>query len=252
MKTNLIIVPVGKPVDHFINQTGYPVKPEDHWRWRHNETNYDVLAVQYGDFVPEKGSYDTRFKIPGFKWTILKELHRYMNIAEYEYIGIYDDDVILDYHAMNKSFEIAKENNLKAFQISLAPGSESSYKCTQFVPGVEYATTNFIEVMCPVFRRDTFLKVMTLIEAYKIYTGWGMDYVLCEWLGHSMSVIHAVQMFHPSRPDTGSGYDKSAAFAEMHDVIYNVFPKLMAEHGRQGVIDYSRFEAKVLDVLLKL
>ena len=252
MKKNLIIVPVGKPVDHFIKQTGYPVKVEDHWRWRSNDTNYDVMAVQYGDFVPEDGSYDDMCYQPGFKWNILKELYKNIDMSQYEYIGLYDDDVIIDYCSMNSSFDFAKEKNFKAFQISLAAGSESSYKCTQNMPGVVYTNTNFIEVMCPVFHRDTLVKVMELINKYDIYTGWGLDYVLSEWLGSHVNVIHEVKMFHPPRPDTGSGYDKTNAFKEMHELLTIVFPKAMQEDGRESTIDYNQFQNETISMVLKV
>lgn len=252
MKKNLIIVPVGKPVDHFIKQTGYPVKVEDHWRWRNNNTNYDVMAVQYGDFVPEDGSYDGLCYRPGFKWTILKELYKNIDMSQYEYIGLYDDDVIIDYCSMNYSFDLAREKNFPAFQISLAQGSESSYKCTQNMEGVEYSETNFIEVMCPVFRKDALDKVMDLINKYDIYTGWGLDYVLSEWLSSYVYVIHGVKMFHPSRPDTGSGYDKTNAFREMHELLNVVFPKAMHDDGRQMRVDYERFKDETIRMVLKV
>jgi hypothetical protein len=252
MRKNLIIVPVGKPVDHFIKQTGYPVKVEDHWRMANNERNYDIMAVQYGDFVPEEGTYDDLCYQPGFKWTILKQLYKNIDMSQYEYIGLYDDDVILDYCSMNSSFELAKQKNFKAFQISLAAGSESSYPCTQNMPGVEYTDTNFIEVMCPVFRKDALNKVMELINKYDIYTGWGLDYVLSEWLDSYMNVIHDVKMLHPSRPDTGSGYDKSNAFREMGEFLNIVFPKAMEESGRKVRGNYNQFKEETFRMVLKV
>jgi len=252
MKNNLIIVPVGKPVDHFIKQTGYPVKVEDHWRMTNNKRNYDIMAVQYGDFVPEEGTYDDLCYTPGFKWTILKELYKNIDMSQYQYIGLYDDDVIIDYCSMNYSFELAKQKDFKAFQISLASGSESSYKCTQNMPGIEYTDTNFIEVMCPVFRKDALDKVMELINKYDIYTGWGLDYVLSEWLSSCVNVIHDVKMFHPSRPDTGSGYDKTNAFREMNELLTVVFPKVMQEDGRQVKIDYNQFRDETIRMVLKI
>ena len=74
MIENLIIVPVGNPVDKFIKQINHPMSIENHWRWTNNDRNYKVIAVQYGDYVPEEGSYDELYKIKGFKWTIAKEL----------------------------------------------------------------------------------------------------------------------------------------------------------------------------------
>ena len=165
--------------------------------------------------------------------------------AKHEIFIRIDDDVILDYCSMNSSFDLAKQKNFPAFQISLATGSESSYPCTQNMPGVEYTDTNFIEVMCPVFRKDTLVKVMELINQYDIYTGWGLDYVLSEWINSYVNVIHDVKMFHPPRPDTGSGYDKTNAFREMHELLHVVFPKVMAKEGRKMRTDYERFNPEI-------
>ena len=63
-KPNLVIVPVGSPIDKFIKQTNYPMDVKDHWRWVRPELNYNILVVKYSDeFEPEFGSYDELFEI---------------------------------------------------------------------------------------------------------------------------------------------------------------------------------------------
>lgn len=226
---NLIIVPVGSPVDKFIRQTHYTVEPKDHWRWTNNAIDYHILAVQYGDFEPEPGSYHELLKIKGQKWQIIKEVCNNLNLADWDYIGMYDDDVIIDYKSMNRSFEIAKQNNFEAFQISLAAGSESQWVCTQNIKGAATSSTNFIEIMAPVIRSDYMVEFMKILNSYDVVTGWGIDYILSEYFGCPLNVIHEVQMLHPPRPDTGSGYDKSGAFKEMDYFLTEVYPRLHQE-----------------------
>lgn len=248
MRNNLVIVPVGSPIDRFIDQ--YPIKLEDHWRQTKNDRNYDIIAVQYGDYEPDHSTYDQLYKIEGFKWPILKKLNSMIDLTEWEYVGIYDDDVILDYHTMNASFEFAKDKNFKAFQISLAPGSESQWKCTQKKRDVIYTRTNFIEIMCPVFSRLSLEKMMLLLNRFDVYSGWGVDYVLSEYLMYEPAVIHFLQMFHPSRPDTGSEYQKKAAFEEMFKLLYDIFPAFMKEQGREVKVNYNDFKDKTTEIFL--
>lgn len=250
MHNNLIIVPVGSPVDKFLNETGYPMKLEKHWRWIKNERNYKIIAVQYSDFVPEEGTYDELIVMKGFKWTIAKELQKRINFNEWEYVGFYDDDVILDNYSMNYSFDIAKERNFKAFQISLESGSESQWPSTRRMSGVKYTYTDFIEIMCPVFHKSVIDKFMKLANSYDVFCGWGLDYVLSEYLEIEPAVIHEVTMFHPPRPNTGSGYDKSKAFQEMHLLLNDIFPKVMQEQGRKVQRDYNNFRDSILSYVL--
>lgn len=249
-KPNLIIVPVGSPVDKFVKQVNHPMPIEMHWRQTKNDRNYAILAVQYGDFEPEPGTYDALLKIKGFKWTIAKELQLHLNFTDWEYVGFYDDDVILDYRAMNTSFDLAKEKEFKAFQISLAPGSESQYPCTRNNPTMKYTITNFIEIMCPVFHHSVINKFMRLAHSYDVFCGWGLDYVMAEYLDIEPAIIHKVMMLHPPRPDTGSGYDKTDAFREMYNLFDEVFPNLMKKEGREVKNDYRTFRPAEIKMVM--
>jgi hypothetical protein len=246
---NLIIVPVGSPVDKFCRNEE---ESKNHWRRTHHNRNYQILAVQYGDFVPEEGTYDDLIVMKGFKWTISKELYKKFDFTEWEYVGFYDDDVVLDFCTMDESFIVAKQNNFKAFQISLEAGSESQWKCTQNLEGTEYAYTNFIEIMCPVFNRSVLPKFMDLVNAYDVYCGWGLDYVLAEYLDADPAVIHSIKMYHPSRPQTGSTYDKSSAFKEMDTLLNDVYPRLMKEQNREIKVDYSNFKDESKWIVMKV
>jgi hypothetical protein len=251
-KPNLVIVPVGSPVDKFVKQVNHPMPIENHWRWTKNDRNYSILAVQYGDFEPEEGAYDALLKISGFKWTIAKELQKHLDYTDWEYVGFYDDDVILDYSAMNYSFDLAASKEFKAFQISLSPGSESQYPCTRYNPSLKYSYTNFIEIMCPVFHKSVINKAMRLAHSYDIFCGWGFDYVMAEYLDIKPAIIHEVHMFHPPRPDTGSGYDKTKAFNEMYNLFDNVFPKLMSEEGRTVKNNYHAFRPDEIQMVMNI
>ena len=97
MTRNLIIVPVGMP----LNFNG--IDPRSHYRYIHNNRNYDIIVIQYGDFVPESNTFDTIYKIIGNKFQILKKLYDIVDFAKYNYIGLYDDDIVVDFKTINES-----------------------------------------------------------------------------------------------------------------------------------------------------
>ena len=242
---NLVLVPVGTPIDKFINRSRYPMSVDQHWRSPGAERNYGILAVQYGDFEPEAGTYDVLIKHRGYKWELVKAFQDYIDYRKWNYIGFYDDDLLIDAISMSRSFEFAETRGFQAFQVSLAPGSESQFRCTRNRPYLSYSTTNFIESMAPVFHRSVMDGVLKLLNAYEVRSGWGMDIVMAEYLKLEPKIIHALQMFHPPRPDTGSTYSKSAAAEEMHYVFDVAFPKLMASEGRSVLFDYHQFSPTV-------
>jgi hypothetical protein len=242
---NLVVVPVGSPVDKFINPARYPMSVQQHWRSPSVDRNYAILAVQYGDFEPEAGTYDALIKRRGYKWELVKALQEYVDYRKWNYVGFYDDDLLIDRVSVSKSFDFAEARGFKAFQISLAPGSESQFRCTRNRPYLSYSSTNFIESMAPVFHRSAIDGLMRLLNAYEVRSGWGMDIVMSEYLNLEPKIIHALQMFHPSRPGTGSTYSQKAAFDEMRSVFDVVFPRLMASEGRSVAVDYHKFSPSV-------
>ena len=222
MANNLIVCPVGMSMP-----TDPRWKDQDHWRWTHNERDYETLLIVYNDFEPEPGSYDHLIRHKGHKWQIMKAVARDIPLGKYNYIGCVDDDLITDIQNLNRAFELAKERNLKVFQLSVTNDSDVFYPILRNQPGVKYTKTNFIEVMGPVIHTSLIPLCLDLWNKYEIYSGWGFDKVLCDLTKEDAAVIHCSQMYHPKKE---SSYDKSDAFAEMDKLLYDVFPKFMKEH----------------------
>lgn len=222
---NVIVVPVGSPIDRFVKLHNLPFDIRQHWRQAANPRNYDIIAIQYGDFVPEPGTYDELVKRRGGKWELAKWIGNERNLSEYEYIGFYDDDVIVDTDTVVRSFDEAALEGVPAFQISLAPGSESAWPSTQQVQGWHSSKTNFIEIMCPVFKREYYEKFKSLINSYPVRHGWGIDIVLSDYFASPLTVYHFGSMYHPSRPQTGSSYGKNEAMEEMKMFFHEVYPR---------------------------
>ena len=223
---NLIIVPVGLDIDHFVKLHELEFNMDDHWRNTANERNYDILAVQYGDYVPQEGTYDFLVKAKGNKWKIIKQLDKEIDFSQWDYIGAYDDDVLTTTDCVNAAFNYAKLNNVAAYQQALSPGSESNWPVTRQEEGWAVSFTNFMEIMCPVFRQDCFFMLMGLIDKYDVNHGWGLDFIFSDLFNSDIGIIHFAPMYHPSRPSTGSSYSKDEAFNEMNNLVNSLYPSI--------------------------
>lgn len=218
---NLIICPVGIPLsfdDRF--------EKENHWRYVDNERLYETMVVQYGSYIPEEKTYDILIQKKGHKFQLAKMILNSLDYSKYEYIGFLDDDLIIDYQSINNSILLAKENNLKLFQLSVTSDSDVFYPILRHNSSLKYAVTNFIEVMGPFIHTSLIPICLDIWNRYDIVSSWGFDKVLCDATKENAHVIHEFQMKHPKRNST---YDKNSAFAEMNYFLSSVFPKFMLE-----------------------
>lgn len=225
--SSLIICPVGNPLtfdDRF--------DKENHWRYTNaKKRDYETLVFRYGDFMPEDRTYDILIKKPGFKWSLSKEFFNdsgleFLKNNSYDYVGFLDDDLITDIDSINNSLKLAKENDLKIFQLSVTQDSDMFYDILKNKPLAQYAKTNFVEVMGPFIHTSLIPTCLELWNKYDIFSGWGFDKVLCDLTKQEAAVIHRHQMYHPKKP---SSYDKTKAFKEMDDLVDDIFPKFMKE-----------------------
>lgn len=240
---NLIICPVGNPLtfDDRFNK-------EEHWRYTKSNRLYETLVFQYSDFVPENGTYDHIEKKKGFKWNLSKEWLLSNYYKDYEYIGFMDDDLITDIENINRALTIAKQNDLKIFQLSVTQDSDEFFPILRNDPNLKYAITNFVETMGMFIHTSLIPTVKDFWDLYEIYTGWGFDKVLCDITKTKAAVIHASQMYHPKKES--SGYNKDNAFAEMYHVTQNVTPYFMMDKYNEK---WSFSESQInLELILKL
>ena len=218
---NLVFCPVGNPLTFDAR-----FDKDNHWRYTKDNRNYETFVIQYSGFKPEDGTYDGLAEQRGFKWNLAKEYLEKLDYKKYEYVAFFDDDLITDVQNLNRAFELAKERDLKVFQLSVTNDSDVFYPILRNQPGVKYTKTNFIEVMGPVIHTSLIPLCLDLWNRYDIYSGWGFDKVLCDLTKEDAAVIHCSQMYHPKKV---SSYDKRNAFAEMDKLLLDVFPKFMKE-----------------------
>ena len=236
---NVIFCPVGIPLNY---HDAYD--KDNHWRKVNGiQRNYKTIVYQYKDFDIEPNTYDRLEKRTGWKWEIVKEFLKTLDYTKYEYIGFFDDDLITDIQSINRALIIAKNNDIQLFQMSLNEDSEKQHFVTYQDRGISYSITNFVEGMGPFIHSSLIPKVIKFLEYHDVKSGWGFDIVLSSILKAKTAVIHEVSMHHV--PKHNPYYDKSAAFAEMYDIMNNVYPKFMKGYYNEEV-EAHKEDQKVL------
>lgn len=232
---NLVICPTGNPIsfdDRFVD--------ENHWRITTNDRSYETLVIQYNDYEPPENTYDILIKEKGQKWALIKELFKTYDYSKYEYVAFFDDDLITDVYNLNGAFELAKEKDLKLFQLSVTHDSDVFYPILKNKQDTKYTKTNFIEVMGPVIHTSLLPVCLELWDKYDIESGWGFDKVLCDLTKTDAAVIHKYQMVHPMK--NVSSYNKNGAFMEMNELLGDIFPRFMKEKYNE---DWSFTESQI-------
>jgi hypothetical protein len=231
MDKALIITPTGCPM--FFDGA---FDKDDHWRFSKPNRSFEVCVIGFKqDYVPESGSFDHFFHYPvRHKWKQLPELCEFLIVngidwRDYDYIGYWDDDYCTDIRSIEVALSIARQMDMRLLQQSLI--SQTGYRCLIHNPEWLFSETNFTEMGVPFYRMDIFKKILKLLKDY-VYneSEWGIDKIMCDYLGQTAHVIHASKIKHMRQE---SWYDKSNAFREMDYLMRVWFPAYMKSRGRE-------------------
>jgi hypothetical protein len=210
----------------------------NHWRKTDGiQRDYETVVYQYKDFDIESNSYDKLFKGTGYKWQVAKQFLDSFDYSKYEYIGFFDDDLVTDIQSVNRALSIAREKNIKLFQMSLNYDSERQHFITFQDQNKKYSITNFVEGMGPFIHHSVMPAFVDFWNYHEIKSGWGFDLVLSSILKVDAGIIHEVSMHHV--PKHNPYYDKSDAFVEMDDILNVVYPKFMKGRYNEDVGPYT-------------
>ena len=163
--------------------------------------NFDLWVTYYGD---EKSKYreisDFYNERKGCKFANLSYLYQNWQtvLDNYQAIFVMDDDVIIDTYAINCLFEIREQYDLWLLQPAFHPNGKISHPITRRNQNCFMRYTNFIEVTCPLFRKD---KLDTFMKIYDpVLTGWGVDF----WYHHvfgehprKIAIVDALPCINP-------------------------------------------------------
>ena len=229
---SLIFCPVGIPMSFHRDYD-----PENHWRYTKDTRMYETVVYQYKNFDIEPNSYDQLIRDTGWKWDLAKHFLDTFDCRSYEYIGFWDDDLVTDIQSVNCALTIAKEKDIKLFQMSLNSDSEKQHLITFQNHDKKYALTNFVEGMGTFIHSSMIPTLMKFWKYHEVKSGWGFDIVLSSILKAKTGIMHEVSMHHV--PKHNPYYDKSAAFAEMDHILKEVYPKFMKDTYNEEVGPYN-------------
>lgn len=202
-----------------------------HWLAPGNARNFDVLLSAY-DPACEAPAGDSIFfeyrpgrKVAGYA-EVLRE-HREM-LRQYDYVALFDDDLLIDSIALDKMFDIARTYDLKIAQPALTPDSFFSYAALLHHPGFLLRYVTYIEMMCPVFRADILERIAPLFEmGYES----GIDLIWCNLVtetARDFAVIDAVTVKHTRRVGVGKAANGFTGGKRYEDDIAGILDRFGA------------------------
>jgi hypothetical protein len=175
---------------------------------------------------------------PMAKTTILNRLLSDIDLTEYEYVMVLDDDIVLPDGFVDRYLEIKAT---RGFSLSQPARTHSSYIDHYFVAqlvGIESRQTNFVEIG-PLFvvARSAYSLILPLDERPPM--GWGLDFVwpvLIERHGLSMGIVDECPVEHSFRQPVAY-YDYTEAdigmkkfFAENEHLSYDETFRILKSH----------------------
>ncbi|WP_415182275.1 hypothetical protein [Phaeovulum sp.] len=191
-KKNLVVVRAGANSLH------------SHWLdLPYAERNFEMLVSffseeAYATFVPAEGVRAVLVK--GGKWDGLFKTLSDLDLDEFDYFWLPDDDIEASTGSINKIFELCQRYGLAVGQPSLSRKSYFSHFLLSRCAGFRIRYTNYVEIMVPCLNRALLRRALPYFE--NTMSGFGLDYIWCRWEeagAFRSAVIDAVEVFH-TRP----------------------------------------------------
>lgn len=146
-----------------------------------DKQKYDLILIDYTSsnktISLESSNIHYVFKANGgYKYHNIKRLLDSTHILDdYNYIWLPDWDLSFDCLDLNILFNIAEEYDLDLCQPSLSSDSYMSWNITQHNPNSKIRMTNFVEVMCPLFKTSFLKEILWTFDLN--YSSWGLDFL---------------------------------------------------------------------------
>jgi hypothetical protein len=171
-------------------------------RWLQGRRNFDLWITYYGDqecgYTDSADYYNSR---KGSKFQNLKFAYDTWpeRFAPYEAVMVMDDDILISGGGISRLFELRREFDLWVLQPAFNPVGKISWPVTRVEWSCKLRFTNFVEMTCPLFRRDKLDAFMAVYDP--VLSGFGMDWWFLEVLGRSLegnvAVIDEIPCVNP-------------------------------------------------------
>jgi hypothetical protein len=211
-----------------------------HQGWLNGARDWDLHISYFGDREAPFGALPqgvTLSREKGPKWLGLKEcLDKHPEFLQrYSHIGFPDDDLAADAATWNTAFCVLDKIGAALGQVSLDPRSFYSYDITLQRRWLEWRETDFVELMCPIFRLDFLREILPTWDANR--SSWGLDMVWREIArrhGRMLAIVDAVSVLHTRAIGKGTQYSAANLGSKSP---YDEYRELLAAY---GITDTSR------------
>jgi len=187
-----------------------------HQKWIAGDCNFDLMLVHYGDDDRYKDDGEYYIRAKGTKFNIIADIFDQIPNG-YEYVFIPDDDLHMTSIQIDRLFELAKEYKLKICQPSLV--GYYSIPLNLNHPGSLLRYTDWVEIICPCFDRETFELCRNTFTHNK--SCWGIDLLWGVVLGHpqdSIAVVDDVIAVHTRPCFWGDNYSNNNVHKPYNDL----------------------------------
>ena len=167
-------------------------------------------------------------------------------LEHYDWIGCPDDDLEVAMGSWSQIFDIAAESGASIAQPSLDARSYFGHSVTLQRRHYRYRRTNFVEVMCPVFTRETLRDLLPLFRESK--SSWGVDYVwshLIASAGQRLVIIDAAALLHTREIGKGTQYNNGSDLSphlERDEMLRKYGVEDVRRRALEGVLADGRVE----------
>src|SRR5882757_6978796 len=203
--------------------------------WLQGRRDFDLWTVYYGDragmfqdlsqlYLARKGAKFQNLHYCYGQWP--------ERFARYEAVMVMDDDIVIDATGITRLFEIRRELDLWALQPAFRLSGKVSWPITAVHPTAKLRYTNFVEMACPLFRRDKLDAFMGVYDPDLV--GYGADWWFLHTLGpdidNRVAVVDEVTCVNPYDKDKGGGR-REIDTLQTHEMRKEVWERIKAAHG---------------------
>lgn len=166
------------------------------------DRGFDVLLSAYDRAVAEPAEpgvffeYRQGSKVAGYAGILRDHAE---TISRYQYVALFDDDLLITGADLRRLFDIVASNQLKIAQPALTHDSHFTFAALLKDATYRLRFVNYIEMMCPIFRTDI---LRTIQPLFSMGYESGIDLIWCNLVATSprdFAVIDAVSVRH-TRP----------------------------------------------------
>lgn len=221
-------------------------------RWLRGRRNFDLWVTYYGErsghFRNVVDYYNER---PGSKFQNLHYAYRRWSdvFSRYTAVLVMDDDIVISGSQVSRLFELRERYDLWALQPAFSPRGKISWPITRLDRRYTLRFTNFIEMTCPLFRRDKLDAFMAVYDPELI--GWGCDWWFLEVMGKELrdrvAVVDAVACVNPhDLTKSGREIDRLAPTQERQAIWERIKREYGIQSESRGIREYGGIAKPVL------